>query len=419
MIKTKPTTVAIIGGGITSAMLALSLVEDGYKVKVVEKSNLGNGASSRSAAAIRAQFTNETTVRGMVWAKKYFKEFSKRYRCEEVFRPNGYLFLYNQRNDFAVAKEQVIDQQKWGLDEVTTLSKDDISARFPYVNVEQVVGATWCPTDGFLQPSILLSRAFEEVKHLGGEILQKAEVTSVNRRGSSISSLATTKGKVTADIYVNATGIWSPRFAQTVGCRTMDISLNKVFLYLLDTSESVHEKTSTPEEVATRPMIVSPVGAYCRPDWTPNRLMMAALSECPVLHNFVDEEQDVIPPQYTFSTAGGHGLNNTGHGVEVWQEMSRYLPDIAGMKPAGQSSGLYDNTPDHTPFIDYDPDISNLIHAVGFSGHGMMHSPFTAAVVKHLINQGTRSWTMELNGQVLDISAFSIHREYKPEGKVL
>src|SRR3989344_2095632 len=234
MTKTKPTTVAIIGGGITSAMLALSLVEDGYNVKVVEKANLGNGASSRSAAAIRAKFTNETTVRGMVWAKNYFKEFSKRYGCEEVFRPNGYLFLFYNNNKFAVSKEQVIDQQKWGLEEVTTLSPSEISARFPYVNVDQVVGATWCPTDGFLQPSILLSRAFEEVERLGGKILQKAEVTSVKSEGSLISSLVTTKGEVTADVYVNTTGIWSPQFCKTLGSKDLDINLNKVFLYLLD-----------------------------------------------------------------------------------------------------------------------------------------------------------------------------------------
>lgn len=416
--RNKP-SVAIVGGGITSSMLALNLIEDGYNVTVVEKANTGNGASSRSAAAIRAQFTNETTVRGMVWAKKYFQRFSPRYGCETVFRQNGYLFLHNDVDSFASAKEQVLDQQSWGLEEVTTLSPSEIKAGFPYVSVDEVVGATWCPTDGFLQPHILLSRAFEEVDRRGGRILQNAKVTSVERTTSAITGLVTTKGTVKADIYVNTTGIWSSQFCKTLGIKQLEIDLNKVFLYFLDSSISVYGDAPLSKEVADRPMIVSPNGAYCRPDWTSNRLMMGALTECPVAHNFPDEEQDIILPKYTLSTSSGRSVNDTSYGFEVWQEMSKWLPDISLMKPAGQSSGIYDNTPDHTPFIDFDPQISNLIHAVGFSGHGMMHSPFTAVVIRHLIDTGAQAWTMELDDQVIDISSFSITREYNPEGKVI
>ena len=46
------------------------------------------------------------------------------------------------------------------------------------------------------------------------------------------------------------------------------------------------------------------------------------------------------------------------------------------------TAGFYAVTPDHNPFLDVDPAVPNLIRLVGFSGHGAMFGPFTAAVAR-------------------------------------
>ncbi len=45
--------VVIIGGGATSALIAVRLAERGFRVTVLEKAQLGNGSSSRSAYHIQ------------------------------------------------------------------------------------------------------------------------------------------------------------------------------------------------------------------------------------------------------------------------------------------------------------------------------------------------------------------------------
>ena len=45
--------VVIIGGGATSALIAVRLTERGFRVTVLEKAQLGNGSSSRSAYYIQ------------------------------------------------------------------------------------------------------------------------------------------------------------------------------------------------------------------------------------------------------------------------------------------------------------------------------------------------------------------------------
>lgn len=85
------------------------------------------------------------------------------------------------------------------------------------------------------------------------------------------------------------------------------------------------------------------------------------------------------------------------------------------------TSGYYDATPDNNPIIDYDTQVGNLIHVAGFSGHGLMHSPFTALIVAHLVGHGRGHPRVELPFSLgsADLSSFALTREYKREGMLL
>src|SRR5207253_4705421 len=92
--------VVIIGGGATGALSAVRLAEHGFRVTVLEKAQVGNGSSSRSAAGIRAQFSTEETIMGMQYSEWWYSHFHDLLhsptdvRQQPVMRQNGYLFLY-------------------------------------------------------------------------------------------------------------------------------------------------------------------------------------------------------------------------------------------------------------------------------------------------------------------------------------
>lgn len=90
--------VVVIGGGVTAALVSVRLAERGFTVTVIEKASIGHGSSRRSAASIRAQFTVEETVLGMMYAEWYYREFNNLMKTTgdpaPVIRENGYLFLY-------------------------------------------------------------------------------------------------------------------------------------------------------------------------------------------------------------------------------------------------------------------------------------------------------------------------------------
>src|SRR5437588_1165302 len=157
--------VVIIGGGATSALIAVRLAERGFHVTVLEKAQVGNGSSSRSAAGIRAQFSTEETVVGMQYSEWWYSHFHDLLhspadvRQQPVMRQNGYLFLYEdpdvvpawqsrRRQELARiwqhAQAAAAMQQRLGLP-VEVLSPQHVYERWPHLVPDRLLGATWCP----------------------------------------------------------------------------------------------------------------------------------------------------------------------------------------------------------------------------------------------------------------------------------
>jgi len=77
-------------------------------------------------------------------------------------------------------------------------------------------------------------------------------------------------------------------------------------------------------------------------------------------------------------------------------------------------------TPDANPIIDISQGTKNLIHAVGFSGHGLMHAPFSSKIVAHIVRQLMgEDVTFRLDGVDIDISSFKIDRDFSQVEKAV
>jgi glycine/D-amino acid oxidase-like deaminating enzyme len=96
------------------------------------------------------------------------------------------------------------------------------------------------------------------------------------------------------------------------------------------------------------------------------------------------------------------------------------LADAGGL--TATSSGFYGTTPDANPIIGFDANLDNLVHAAGFSGHGLMHAPITALLVEAII-----TGEVEVGLQVrlpppfekhsINLGAFAPNRSFTPSKK--
>lgn len=421
--------VAVIGAGVTGALSALELAKAGYRVTLIDAGTPGNGASSRSAACARQQFENQSTVRAMRYAMDYFVKWADNVpgAKETVLSQTGYLFLHDFRLSAEDVRRRVEVQRAAGLQDVKFLTPDQISEQFPYIAFPGLASGTWCPSDGFLDHDRVYLEAIEALRSMGGtEIIFNTAVSGADRYGRegliSHLNLISTKNagsvrKLVVDFVVNAANSWAPDVSLKLGAGTPPIRSRRRYLYHHRVGSSgVGDMTST--EVSTMPMVVTPNWAYSRP--TPDGGLLfgwihAATDVC--CPGFQD--QDLIEPGF-----GATGLTSYGSAVRL--EISRWIPDFHELSSKGASvtSGFYAHTPDDQPFISYSLPgtycARNLIVAAGFSGHGLMMSPFTARLVLELVRTGKNINELDLGHfGVVDTTIFNTARSLMPRHDML
>ena len=162
----------------------------------------------------------------------------------------------------------------------------------------------------------------------------------------------------------------------------------------------------SPEEVGNMPMVITPSGAYCRPE-NRDSIMVGWAHKADVEPSFDHEDQDAIDEDFSH-----RGFDSRAY--EAWESISEYLTPIAEFSGiAATTSGYYGTTPDHNPFLCYDTYRSNLLRLVGFSGHGAMFGPFSSYVGLKLAENGADLDAIEVMGETFSMKAFKMDREFK------
>jgi glycine/D-amino acid oxidase-like deaminating enzyme len=421
--------VALIGGGVTSALCALRLAERGFAVTVVEKATTGSGSSCRSNAGIRAQFGVEATAIGMLYSEWWYSHFHELLetpaeQAQPVIHQNGYLFLYEDptlaapgwqpavRASAAAVWERALRfaemQRRVGVP-VEVLAPDEVSRRWPHVEPDRLIGAAFCPTDGFLEPHVILGEGYRRARELGVEVLTQAEVTGATLRGGRITAIETTHGTVEADWFVNATNAWAPRVSRRIGGMALPIAPLKRYLYHVGYRQPVLDELIWSSLPMTIYGLGTGRGALSRPDGP--HLVLAWAHETLPEPDFSDEDQDRLDLDFNHE----RGFDTFGYAVLAQvADFSPRLADTGGI--VATTSGFYGATPDNDPLIGFDRNQVNLVHAAGFSGHGLMHAPITAVLVEALLAGAAEGSLVRLPSpferHTLDLATFDPSRDF-------
>lgn len=392
--------VVIIGGGITGALTAWQLVQGGHQVVVLEARHVGAGSSSRTAAGIRQQFSTPETVLGMRYAVDFYRRFTEVVGGERSpLVQSGYLFLLEGQAAAAQATRRVAMQREVGLAEVELLDPAETLARFPWVDGVAISGATWCPTDGFLRPEIVYNDAMAAARAGGAALHQNAEVTAARHQGGRLSAVMARGAWHEADLFVDATNAWSPRLSRVLDAAVLPIQPLKRYLWFIERAGPM-----TGPQLASMPLVITPPGAYCRPE-NPSSLLVGFAHEAQPEPDFSYEDQDRVEPEFF------HRGEADGRAVQAWLAIATWLPPVAEFAGiTATTCGYYGTTPDHNPFLGFDPGVANLIRLVGFSGHGAMFGPFTAAVAAALVEAGHDLPHLDILGRQASLQPFRLDR---------
>jgi glycine/D-amino acid oxidase-like deaminating enzyme len=379
--------VIIIGGGVMGSSIAFNLVNDGLRgrIAVFEKDPSYERASTvLSVGGIRRQFSTEVNIRICQYSLFFYKEFGERMEVEgeqpEIdFKPRGYLFLGNEKNWPLLVKHQGF-QRSLGV-ETQLLNIDETLRIIPDLNTEDLVGSSFSPGDGYMDPHSVLQGFVKKAKHLGAHYINE-EVMEILRKGDHIEGVRTRDGtSYFSSIIVNAAGPYAGEVGRMVGIEIPVVPVRRM-VYLFKPPRLFEYNL---------PLTIDTSGVYFLHET--GRQILTGKSRL--------EE----PPGVNFT------WDRSYFNEAIWPLIAHRVPLFDQLKLMSGWAGLYEiNQWDSNGIIGKHPEISGFFMAVGFSGHGFQQAPAVGKALSELIRLGRY--------ETVDMSPLSFGRIQKGE-KVL
>src|ERR1700704_2831743 len=171
--------VVIIGSGIVGSSVAYHLAEQGCtNVLVIEReAHQGKGSTGKSMGGVRAQFSTPVNIQMSQYSIPFYASFDERLGHPAGYRPQGYLFCATHEKHLAYLRANYQKQVAMGLKDVQLITADEIRNRFPQLRADDIVGGSFCPTDGYVDPySVMIGFMTWAIDH-GARLWKNTVVT--------------------------------------------------------------------------------------------------------------------------------------------------------------------------------------------------------------------------------------------------
>src|SRR2546430_13411010 len=195
--------VVVVGAGVIGASVAWHLSQLGVRALLLEREpEPGKGSTGRATVGFRAQYGTDVNVRLSLLSREKLRRFIDDTGVDPGYDPRGYLWLARTEAQLAVLRSAQDVQRAAGLVEASMLDLRQIQEVNPYIRIDGLAGAAFCPTDGYIRPLDILRGYLR-----GAQVRTSARVTGLRRRGSGIEAVQLADGsEIPARAVLDAAG---------------------------------------------------------------------------------------------------------------------------------------------------------------------------------------------------------------------
>ena len=222
--------VVIVGGGIAGTSIAYHLTKLGWNdVLLLDRSELTSGSTFHSAGLV-AQLRNSVShTRMMMYGVELYPKLEAETGIDPGWHEVGTLHLASSPYRLEALARQAGWAKSFGLP-VEIVSAAEAVERFPLLDVSNVLGAQFVPTDGHLDPTGLTMAFAEGAKRGGTRIRTGVRVREVVVRDGRVAGVVTDHGAIEAEVVVNAAGIWAHELGRLAGVEIPVVSMEHQYL---------------------------------------------------------------------------------------------------------------------------------------------------------------------------------------------
>jgi sarcosine oxidase subunit beta len=353
--------VVIVGAGIVGSSIAFHLTQAGLKnVLVIEReTRQGLGSTGKSMGGVRAQFATDVNIRMSLYSIPVLSAFEEITGYPSGYKPHGYLFMATSQAHMDYLRANFARQQALGLKDLQWLKPDDIRKVLPQLRSDDIIGGTFCPTDGFVDPNSVMSGFMARACEQGATLWRGTEVIGIDVQHGEVAGVKTTNGSVATRTVVNAAGPWGAAVAGMAGA---ELPIEPLRRMLVPTEPF----PGLPDHL---PMIID-----MSTGWHFRQEGLGLLMSWPDAEQKPGFKMDFDPAFIE----------------KILTHAADRVPSFADLavNPRRCWAGLYSMSPDHHSILGPAPGARGLFFANGFSGHGVMHSPATGRILSDLILHG-------------------------------
>lgn len=348
---------AIVGAGIMGCAIAHELAERGMtNILVLEKDAIGRGATADAAGGIRQQFSTETNIRLATHSVRIWETFEERFGRDIGLKQQGYLFLLTEPDQEPVFRRNLALQQTLGVP-TRWVTPAEIADLNPHVLLDDVIGGTFCPEDGWVDTSGATMGYAEAARRRGVEIAEETPVTGICIEAGRVTGVETAQGAVATPLVILCAGPYTRLVGEMAGV-DLPVSPYRRMSFITEPFDRLPASLPMTIEFAT--------GLYFHPESRGFLFGMGNPEEPSSFDKTVDEAWMLATVERLVSRAPVFEEANVRRG---W-------------------AGFYEITPDDNPLLGWVGEPEGLAVAAGFSGHGFMQGPAIGACIAELVLEG-------------------------------
>jgi sarcosine dehydrogenase len=343
--------IVIVGGGIVGCSVAYHLGKMGLTdVLLLEQGKLTCGSTWHAAGLVGQLRTSANITQLLGYSVALYNTLEQETGLATGWKRNGGLRLACNPERWTEVKRQATTATSFGL-EMHLLGPMEAQALWPLMQVDDVVGAAFLPTDGQASPSDIAMSLAKGARQAGVTIAEGIKVTAIEVEGGSVRAVVTDKGRINCEKVVICAGQWSREIGRTAGVNIPLVSVQHQYL-ITDRIEGVTSNLPTLRDPDRLTYWKEEVGGLMMGGYEPNPKPWA---------------EDAIPESFEFQL------------LEDDLEHFEPLLELAvGRVPAMQSAGIKEFingpesfTPDGNFILGEAPEVRGIFVGAGFNAFGI------------------------------------------------
>jgi len=209
------TDVLVIGGGIIGTSAAYFLSKQGIDVLLIERAEIGRGASGATAGTMVLQSKELEAIPLRQESVRIWGELQEEIEEDLGFRQHGGLRVAENSQQFEILSRDVSEQRKLGLS-VEILSSQELHSFAPFLG-PSVVAASFCDKEARGDPLIASVALAQAAQTQGARIQTHESAEQIEINGGECFLVQTSKGLYRTSCILNCAGVWSKDIFSMVG----------------------------------------------------------------------------------------------------------------------------------------------------------------------------------------------------------